>query len=93
MASKCLYCSTVYEGFVAFCPKDKNKCCYVPDECLNDQPTFQNNTPNIPKCPTCSSTNISKISTASKIVGGAMFGLLSKTAKSQFKCNNCGYKW
>lgn len=48
---------------------------------------------NIPKCPTCSSTNISKISTASKVFGGAVFGLFSKTARSQFKCNNCGYKW
>lgn len=48
---------------------------------------------NIPKCPTCGSTNIEKISTTSKVVGAAMFGLLSKTAKSQFKCKNCGYKW
>lgn len=46
-----------------------------------------------PKCPTCSSTNISKISTTSKVAGAAFFGLFSKTAKSQFKCNNCGYKW
>ncbi len=48
---------------------------------------------NVPKCPTCGSTNVSKISTTSKVVGGAMFGLFSKTALSQFKCNNCGYKW
>lgn len=47
----------------------------------------------MPKCPTCGSTNINKISTASKIIGAATFGLFSKTAKSQFKCNNCGYKW
>ena len=48
---------------------------------------------NAPKCPTCQSTNISKISTTSKVAGAAMFGLFSKTARSQFKCNNCGYKW
>lgn len=48
---------------------------------------------NVPKCPTCGSTDVVKISTASKVVGGAMFGLFSKTARSQFKCNNCGYKW
>lgn len=48
---------------------------------------------NVSKCPTCGSTNISKISAASKIAGGAIFGLFSKTARSQFKCNNCGYKW
>lgn len=48
---------------------------------------------NIPKCPTCGSTNIKKISDTAKVAGALMFGLLSKTAKSQFKCNNCGYKW
>lgn len=48
---------------------------------------------NVPKCPTCQSANISKISTTSKVAGAAMFGLFSKTARSQFKCSNCGYKW
>lgn len=48
---------------------------------------------NIPKCPTCGSTDIKKISTSAKIGGAMMFGLLSKTAKSQWVCNNCGYKW
>lgn len=53
----------------------------------------QNKGNEAPKCPTCSSTNIQKISVASKVVGASLFGLLSKTATSQFKCNNCGYKW
>lgn len=48
---------------------------------------------NLPKCPTCSSTNIEKISSFDKAAGAVMFGLFSKTAKSQFKCRNCGYKW
>lgn len=48
---------------------------------------------NKPKCPTCGSINIEKISTTSKVIGATMFGLLSKTARSQFKCKNCGYKW
>lgn len=47
----------------------------------------------IPKCPTCSSTNIEKISGADKMLGAVVFGLFSKTAHSQFKCKNCGYKW
>lgn len=50
-------------------------------------------TNNKPKCPTCGSTNIKKISTTSKVLGAAMWGLFSKTAHSQFQCNNCGYKW
>lgn len=49
--------------------------------------------PNAPKCPTCSSTNIEKISSFDKAAGAVMFGLFSKTARSQFKCRNCGYKW
>ena len=48
---------------------------------------------NIPKCPTCGSTDIGKISSFDKAAGAVMFGLFSKTAKSQFKCRNCGYKW
>lgn len=45
------------------------------------------------KCPTCSSRNIKKISSTRKAVGALGFGLLSKTAKSQFECLDCGYKW
>lgn len=48
---------------------------------------------NVPKCPTCGSTNIEKISVSSKVVGAGLFGLFSKTARSQLRCNNCGYKW
>ena len=48
---------------------------------------------NKPKCPTCSSTNVKKILGTAKVAGVAMFGLFSKTARSQFKCENCGYKW
>lgn len=52
-----------------------------------------NANPNKPKCPTCGSENIKNISATSKIIGAAMWGLFSKTAHSQFHCNNCGYKW
>lgn len=48
---------------------------------------------NKPKCHTCGSVNIKRISTTSKVVGAAMFGLFSKMARSQFKYENCGYKW
>lgn len=48
---------------------------------------------NIPKCPTCSSTNVQRISSTAKAIGAVTFGIFSKTARSQFKCNNCGYKW
>ena len=48
---------------------------------------------NVPHCPTCGSTNIKKISATSKAVGAGLFGLFSKTARSQFECKSCGYKW
>jgi len=47
----------------------------------------------IPKCPTCSSTNIQKISLTKKAVGGAMFGIFSNSVRKTFECNNCSYKW
>ncbi len=53
----------------------------------------QQSTTNIPQCPTCGSTNIKKISATSKAVGAGLFGLFSKTARSQFECKDCGYKW
>ena len=46
-----------------------------------------------PKCPTCGSVNICKISDVRRGVHWVMWGLLSNTARSQFECKNCGYKW
>lgn len=66
----------------------QNKDDEIEQECFQSQ---QSN--NIPKCPTCGSTNIEKISLTSKAIGAGLFGIFSKTARSQFKCNNCGYKW
>ena len=45
------------------------------------------------KCPTCNSTNVQKLSATKRTAHGLMFGLFSKTARSQFGCKNCGYKW
>lgn len=49
--------------------------------------------PNIPKCPTCGSVNIKKISTTERVGSVAMFGLFSKKINKSFKCNDCGYTW
>lgn len=48
---------------------------------------------NKPKCPTCSSTNVQKISSLSKAGSVAVFGIFSQKVRHQFKCNNCGYEW
>ena len=46
-----------------------------------------------PKCPTCGSTNIEKISFGKKLTGGALFGILSSNVRKTMHCRNCGYKW
>ena len=56
-------------------------------------PTQHQPQPNIPRCPTCGSTNIKMISSLNRAVHGYAFGLFSKTARSQFCCQNCSYKW
>lgn len=46
-----------------------------------------------PKCPTCGSPDVEKISLTSKVFGGALFGLFSSDVRKTMKCNSCGYKW
>lgn len=46
-----------------------------------------------PKCPTCGSTDLSKVSTMSKAGSVIMFGLLSQKVKKTWHCNKCKYEW
>jgi hypothetical protein len=48
---------------------------------------------NIPKCPTCGSPDIKKISATKRWVGVGLFGLASSNIGKSMQCNNCGYKW
>ena len=48
---------------------------------------------NTPKCPTCGSTNMEKISTTSKAIGFAMVGIFSSNFRKTMRCKQCGYKW
>ncbi|MCI9448074.1 MAG: hypothetical protein HFH36_11955 [Lachnospiraceae bacterium] len=47
----------------------------------------------IPKCPTCGSGNIKKISASSKAASVAMWGLLSRKVHKQWHCRHCGSEW
>lgn len=58
----------------------------------NNEKTTKQDT-NIPKCPTCGSSNIEKISLGKKAVGGALFGLFSSDVRKTMHCKNCGAKW
>lgn len=96
-----------YKGDIQICPDCGKQLEYYETEIIDDDTDLvveryaeevqenMNNTQllNIPKCPTCSSTNVKKIGSISKVAGVVTFGIFSKTAKSQFKCNSCGYKW
>lgn len=46
-----------------------------------------------PKCPTCQSTNLKKITVTSKAMNTALFGLFGTKRNKTFHCNNCGYEW
>ncbi len=45
------------------------------------------------KCPTCNSRKVRRISGMAKMAGAATLGIFSKAVRSQFQCDNCGYKW
>ena len=54
---------------------------------------FQQQASNIPKCPTCQSTNIRKMGGVERGASIWAFGLFSKKINKTFKCNSCGYTW
>ena len=49
----------------------------------------------IPKCPTCGSTNIRRISSTERGINAAIFGLFGNKRTCQFECLNsaCKYRW
>ena len=48
---------------------------------------------NQPHCPTCGSTNISKIGSMERVGSVAVWGLFSKKINKTYKCKNCGHTW
>lgn len=60
-----------------------------PEQRAHNQAEWQNK----PKCPTCQSMNLKKISTTSKVVNTAVWGIFGTKRHKTFHCNNCGYEW
>ena len=56
-------------------------------------PTTTTTQQNIPKCPTCGSTNVKKISGGKRWFGVGLFGLASSNVGKTYECKNCQYKW
>lgn len=48
---------------------------------------------NIPKCPTCGSTNIKRITTANRAVSVLTLGILSEKIGKNYECLDCKAKW
>lgn len=47
----------------------------------------------VPKCPSCGSTNISKIGVINRAVSFKLVGFASSKIGKTHKCNNCGTMW
>ena len=75
---KCVNCDTI--GYYKVVPKE-----YLTDDKVKQA--------NVPKCPTCQSTNLKKITVTSKAMNTALFGLFGTKRHKTFHCNNCGYEW
>ena len=46
-----------------------------------------------PKCPTCGSTNVSKIGFVERSVSVGFLGLFSNKINKSYKCKDCGCTW
>ena len=99
----CPKCKTFYnEPNVFYCLKDNYRLEEVTEEesgKIGEEIRNENirkNTSvkkNIPRCPVCESIAVKKISAAKRGLHAWAFGIFSKTAFSQFECEDCGYKF
>ena len=96
---RCPVCKRIYGDGTLYCYNDNYPLVDFSQEESNKEQSQQRQKAeteyksNVPKCPTCQSTNIKKLSDINRGVHALAFGLFSKTARSQFCCNDCGYKW
>lgn len=86
----------VTEDIECFCGEISNVISEIPRE---EQPQViiqtidQLSQKNIPRCPTCGSTNVERISFGSKAVGAYMFGVFSSNIRNTYRCKDCKCKW
>lgn len=76
-----LYKETVYAGHSEV--MEKTRTSLTPEQIARANAVARE-CQNKPKCPTCQSTNIKKVSGTSKAISVAMFGLLSQKVKNNF---------
>ncbi len=85
-----LYKKTVYMGHKKIV--EENRASLTPQQIAHANAVARE-WQNKPKCPTCQSTNLKKISATSKVMNTAMFGIFGTKRHKTFHCNNCGYEW
>lgn len=99
---ECPNCKAKYNDYDQYCLKCNYKLQFIKDSKIVDYNPNSNiiNKPqthqstNIPKCPICQSTNLSKITTAQKAGKIALFGIFGMGDNGKtWKCNNCGSKF
>lgn len=102
-AKRCSKCKRKYPKLFIKCPKcntqltklstENKKMDRQIDEIGRQTRVFYEKQNNIPKCPTCGSINVDKISTTKKALGFATVGVFSSNFGKTMECKNCGYKW
>ena len=100
---KCKNCKRKYPKIFIKCPKCNQQLIKLStenkqldkqvNEIRKEIQEHQEKQQNIPKCPTCGSTNIEKISTTKKAVGFVAVGIFSSNFGKTMHCKQCGYKW
>ncbi len=62
-------------------------------ESMNLPSSYKTKQQNIPKCPTCGSTNVKHISTLNRAASIGVFGLFSSKIGKNYECLDCKAKW
>lgn len=65
---------------------------YLHQQALKN-PKSKASSANVPKCPTCGSTNVHPISTGKRAAGFFMAGVFSSSFGKSYECDDCKYKW
>lgn len=64
-----------------------------PVQAVQQAPVQLKHEENVPRCPTCSSTNIRKLDVIDRGLSFAVWGIFSSKIGKSMMCKDCGYKW
>lgn len=64
-----------------------------PVQAVQQAPAQPKHEENVPRCPTCNSTNIRKLDVIDRGLSFAVWGIFSSKIGKSMMCKDCGYKW